>query len=155
MAVRVQQEDFDVAAELAALAPGDRSVGGVASFVGLVRDLAGDAPITAMTLEHYPGMTERKLTEIEQAAHRRWPLSASLIVHRYGRLEPGERIVLVAVASAHRAAAFDACRFLIDYLKTDAPFWKLEHTGGADRWVDARDDDTAATARWTEETAAT
>ena len=154
MAVRVQQEDFDVAAELAALAPGDRSVGGVVSFVGLVRDLAGDAPITAMTLEHYPGMTERKLTDIERAAHRRWPLSASLIVHRYGRLAPGDQIVLVAVASAHRAAAFDACRFVIDYLKTEAPFWKLEHMAEADRWVDAQTDDATATARWREETGA-
>jgi molybdopterin synthase catalytic subunit len=145
--IRVQREDFDVGAELARLAEGDRAVGGVACFVGLVRDMAGAAPIGAMTLEHYPGMTEKKLAEIEAEANRRWDLAASLIVHRYGRLEPGERIVLVATASAHRDAALDACRFLIDWLKTQAPFWKLEETRDGARWVAARDSDEAAAER--------
>ncbi|MEX2009118.1 MAG: molybdenum cofactor biosynthesis protein MoaE [Dongiaceae bacterium] len=149
--IRVQREDFDVGAELARLAEGDRAVGGVACFVGLVRDMAGAAPIGAMTLEHYPGMTEKKLAEIEAEANRRWDLAASLIVHRYGRLEPGERIVLVATASAHRDAALDACRFLIDWLKTKAPFWKLEETRDGARWVAARDSDEAAAERWTAE----
>ena len=149
--IRVQREDFDVGAELARLAEGNHAVGGVACFVGLVRDMAGDAPIGAMTLEHYPGMTEKKLAEIEAEANRRWNLAASLIVHRYGRLEPGERIVLVATASAHRDAALDACRFLIDWLKTQAPFWKLEETREGARWVAARDSDEAATERWTAE----
>ena len=148
--IRVQREDFDVGAELARLAEGDRAVGGVACFVGLARDMAGDAPIGAMTLEHYPGMTEKKLAEIEAEANRRWTLAASLIVHRYGRLEPGERIVLVATAAAHRDAALDACRFLIDWLKTQAPFWKLEETRTGPRWVDARDSDEAAAERWIE-----
>jgi len=149
--IRVQREDFDVGAELARLAEGDHAVGGVACFVGLVRDMAGAAPIGAMTLEHYPGMTEKKLAEIEAEANRRWDLAASLIVHRYGRLEPGERIVLVATASAHRDAALDACRFLIDWLKTQAPFWKLEETRDGARWVAARDSDDAAAERWTAE----
>ena len=148
--IRVQREDFDVGAELARLAEGNHAVGGVACFVGLVRDMAGDAPIGAMTLEHYPGMTEKKLAEIEAEANRRWTLAASLIVHRYGRLEPGERIVLVATAAAHRDAALDACRFLIDWLKTQAPFWKLEETRTGPRWVDARDSDEAAAERWIE-----
>src|SRR3546814_466173 len=106
--IRVQAEDFDIGAELARLTVGNRNVGGLASFVGLVRDMAGSAPIGAMTLEHYPGMTEKKLAEIEAEANRRWPLEASLIIHRYGRLEPGDRIVLVATASAHRQAALES-----------------------------------------------
>ena len=147
--VRVQEEPFDVGAELGALTAGRTDIGGVASFVGLVRDVAGDAPVSAMTLEHYPGMTERKLAEIEAEARRRWPLQASLIVHRYGRMVPGEPIVLVATASAHRQAALDACAFLIDWLKTKAPFWKLEETPeGAGRWVEAREGDDAASERW-------
>ncbi|MFQ5959370.1 MAG: molybdenum cofactor biosynthesis protein MoaE, partial [Alphaproteobacteria bacterium] len=129
MAVRVQSEDIDVGAEIAALTEGRHDIGGVVTFVGLVRDVAGGARIDAMTLEHYPGMTERKLAEVEAEARERWPLAASLIVHRYGRLEPGERIVLVVTAAAHRGAAFAACEFLIDWLKTKAPFWKLEETG--------------------------
>lgn len=148
MAVRVQPEDFDVGAELAALTDGDHAVGGLCSFVGLVRDMAGDEQISAMTLEHYPGMTEKALAEIEAEAQDRWPLQASLIIHRYGRLEPGDRIVLVAAASAHREAAFEACHFLIDWLKTQAPFWKLEDTPDGGKWVDARDSDDAAAARW-------
>ncbi len=146
--IRVQEHDFDVGAELAALTAGNHQVGGLAVFVGLVRDMAGDRDIDAMTLEHYPGMTEKMLARIETEANERWPLEASLIIHRVGRLEPGEQIVLVAAASAHRQAAFDACQFLIDWLKTKAPFWKLEETGQGALWVDARDSDTAATERW-------
>src|SRR5215469_5896009 len=146
--IRVQREDFDVSAELDQLASGNRRIGGIASFVGLVRDIAGDHRISALTLEHYAGMTEKKLAEIELEAHRRWPLDASLIIHRYGRLEPGDRIVLVATASPHREAALAACHFLIDWLKTDAPFWKSEETPEGQRWVEARHEDDAAKARW-------
>lgn len=152
MAIRVQTEDFDVGAELARLTDGNRQVGGLCSFVGLVRDMGGPGAtgeiINAMTLEHYPGMTEKALAEIDADAQRRWPLEASLIVHRHGLLEPGDRIVLVAAASAHREAAFEACHFLIDWLKTKAPFWKLEDTPSGGVWVDARDSDDAAAARW-------
>ncbi|MEO3434707.1 molybdenum cofactor biosynthesis protein MoaE [Inquilinus sp. CAU 1745] len=148
MAVRVQREDFDPGAEVTALTAGNAGIGSIVSFVGLVRDMAGDSPIRSMTLEHYPGMTERKLREIEEEANRRWPLDASLIVHRYGKLEPGERIVLVAAASPHRDAAFDACRFLIDWLKTQAPFWKQEETPDGPRWVEAKASDNEAAERW-------
>ena len=151
MTVRVQEEDFDVGVELAALSAGNHAVGGIASFVGVVREMAGDAQIGAMTLEHYPGMTERALAEIEAEANARWPLEASLIIHRYGRLEPGDNIVLVATASAHRQAALEACAYLIDWLKTKAPFWKLEETAEGSKWVDARDTDATATKRWIEE----
>jgi molybdopterin synthase catalytic subunit len=147
--IRVQREDFDTAAEIEALVRGNARIGGVVSFTGLVRDLAGDEAIAAMTLEHYPGMTERQLAEIEAEARRRWPLDASLIIHRYGRLAPGERIVLVITASAHREAAFAACQFLVDWLKTRAPFWKLEETPAERRWVAARASDDAARERWT------
>ena len=146
--IRVQVEDFDVGAELARLTAGRTDVGGVASFIGLVRDMAGDATVGAMTLEHYPGMTEKKLAEIEAEAHRRWPLQASLIIHRYGRLEPGDRIVLVATASPHRQAALESCAFLIDWLKTKAPFWKVEETATGPHWVEARGSDDEAAARW-------
>jgi molybdopterin synthase catalytic subunit len=145
--IRVQEQPFDVGAELTALSAGRHDVGAVASFVGLVRDVAG-APVSAMTLEHYPGMTEKKLAEIEAEANARWPLQASLIVHRYGRMLPGEPIVLVATASAHRAAALEACAFLIDWLKTEAPFWKLEERSGEARWVEALASDDQAAARW-------
>lgn len=151
--IRVQEEDFDLALELRALTDGNHAIGGLCSFVGLVRDMAGDADIGAMTLEHYPGMTEKALEEIEAEAIERWPLESSLIIHRYGRLEPGDQIVLVAASSAHREAAFEACHFLIDYLKTKAPFWKLEETPDGAKWVDARASDDAATDRWTTETA--
>lgn len=156
MSVRVQRDDFDIGAELAALSDGDTGIGGVCSFTGLVRDLhpqAGEEPgtVSALTLEHYPGMTERQLETIEAEARTRWPLSASLIIHRYGRMEPGERIVLVACASAHRDAAFEACRFIMDWLKTKAPFWKLEDVAASGaRWVAARDSDALATSRWAE-----
>jgi molybdopterin synthase catalytic subunit len=148
--IRVQREDFDVGAEMAALTAGNHAVGGLAVFVGLVRDVAGEAALGAMTLEHYPGMTEKMLERIEAEANQRWPLEASLIVHRTGRLEPGERIVLVAAASRHRQAAFDACQFLIDWLKTKAPFWKLEKTEGGPKWVEARSSDDDAAKRWRE-----
>ncbi|MEZ5670170.1 MAG: molybdenum cofactor biosynthesis protein MoaE [Alphaproteobacteria bacterium] len=152
MTVRVQREDFDVGAELAALSAGDHAVGGVASFVGLVRDISGGEggthAVSAMTLEHYPGMTEKMLAAVEAEARARWPLAASLIVHRYGRLEPGDRIVLVATASAHRQAALESCAFLIDWLKTKAPFWKLEAGAAGESWVEARAADDAAAARW-------
>ena len=147
--IRVQREDFDVGAEMAALTAGNHAVGGLAVFVGLVRDVAGEAALGAMTLEHYPGMTEKMLERIEAEANQRWPLEASLIVHRTGRLEPGERIVLVAAASQHRQAAFEACQFLIDWLKTKAPFWKLEETEDGPKWVEARSSDDRATERWT------
>jgi molybdopterin synthase catalytic subunit len=146
--IRVQREDFDIGAEMAALTGGNHEIGGVASFVGLVRDMAGGAAIGAMTLEHYPGMTEKKLAEIEAEARRRWTLEASLIIHRYGRLEPGDRIVLVATASAHREAALASCAFLIDWLKTQAPFWKLEETAEGGKWVEVRKEDEAAAKRW-------
>jgi molybdopterin synthase catalytic subunit len=146
--IRIQEAPFDVGAELGALTRGRSDIGALASFLGLVRDLAGDRTISAMTLEHYPGMTERKLAEIEAEAQARWPLQASLIVHRYGRMLPGEPIVLVATASPHRAAALESCAFLIDWLKTKAPFWKLEETAGDSRWVTARAADDEAAARW-------
>ncbi len=146
--IRVQEEDFDLGAELAKLTAGNAKVGGLAVFVGLVRDMAGAQDIGAMTLEHYPGMTEKMLTRVEAEANERWPLEASLIIHRVGRLEPGDQIVLVAAASAHREAAFEACQFLIDWLKTKAPFWKLEETGDGAKWVEARDSDDTATERW-------
>jgi len=146
--IRVQREDFDIGAEIAKLTADNRRIGGVASFIGLVRDMAGGAAIGAMMLEHYPGMTEKKLAEIESEACRRWPLDASLIIHRYGRLEPGERIVLVVTASAHREAALASCAFLIDWLKTEAPFWKLEETETGGKWVEAREGDAAAAKRW-------
>ena len=146
--IRVQREDFDIGAEIAAMTDGNRAIGGVASFVGLVRDMAGNASIGAMTLEHYPGMTEKALAKIEAEAQERWPLQASLIIHRYGRLEPGDRIVLVVTASAHRQAAFESAMFLMDYLKTKAPFWKLEETGDSAQWVDARESDDHALDRW-------
>jgi molybdopterin synthase catalytic subunit len=146
--IKVQLEDFDVGAELQALAGSNRQIGGITSFVGLVRDLSDGSDVKRMTLEHYPGMTEQALQEIEAEARRRWPLEAITIIHRYGPLEPGDRIVLVAVASAHREAAFAACHFLIDWLKTRAPFWKLEDTGQGARWVEARDSDDKAAERW-------
>lgn len=155
MAVRVQAEDFDAGAELAALTDGKTSVGGVCLFVGLVRDMAkvdgAEQIIAAMTLEHYPGMTEKELARIEAEARGRWPLDDVLIVHRYGTLAPGDRIVLVAASSAHREAAFEACHFLIDFLKTRAPFWKVEDTGAKRHWVEAKDSDDDAAARWEKE----
>lgn len=153
MSVRVQENDFDVGAELDRLAEGNKRIGGLAVFVGLVREMhvregLHRERIDSLTLEHYPGMTEKALEDIEAEAHRRWPLEASLIVHRYGRMSAGERIVLVAVGSPHREAAFEACEFLVDWLKTKAPFWKLEETPVGDKWVGAHEGDDAAAARW-------
>jgi molybdopterin synthase catalytic subunit len=146
--IKVQREDFDTGAELERLANGNPRIGGIASFIGLVRDMGGSDSVQALTLEHYPGMTEKKLATIEAEANQRWPLDASLIIHRFGRLEPGDRIVLVATASPHREAALAACHFLIDWLKTDAPFWKSEETPEGERWVAARSEDDEATRRW-------
>ena len=146
--IRIAETDFDPAAELAAfLAACPAEAGGIASFVGLVRG-GGPAGITALTLEHYPGMTERLLAAIEAEALARWTLAGSLIVHRVGRMLPGTAVVLVATASAHRAAALESCQFLIDWLKTKAPFWKLEETASGPRWVEPRASDEAAAACW-------
>lgn len=146
--VRVQAELFDVGVELARFTAGRTDIGAVASFTGLVRDRHDGEIVTAMTLEHYPGITERELKRIEAEARARWPLDDSLVIHRYGRMLPGEPIVLVLTASAHRAAAFEACAFLMDWLKTRAPFWKLEETPEGERWVEARASDDEAAARW-------
>ncbi len=139
--IRVQTEDFDIGAEAKALTEGRTEIGAVVTFSGIVRDVP-------LELEHYPGMTEKELTRIEAEAHRRWPLQASLIVHRVGRLRPGDNIVLVIAASAHRQAAFEAASFLMDYLKTRAPFWKKEERDGEVQWVDARESDEKAMKKW-------
>jgi molybdopterin synthase catalytic subunit len=144
--IRVQEEDFDIAAEIARLKQGRSDIGAIVTFTGTVRDQ--DGTITEMTLEHYPGMTETELARIEAEAHVRWPLQASLIVHRYGTLKPGDNIVLVITASTRRDAAFEAARFLMDYLKTSAPFWKRESGPGGTRWVEAEARDDTARARW-------
>ena len=146
--IRVQAEAFDPAVELERLRHGRSNLGGTVMFVGSVRDMSEGRDISSMTLEHYPGMTEKALAEIEEEAARRWPIDASLIVHRHGRLLPGEDIVLVIAASVHRTAAFEACHFLIDWLKTKAPFWKLEDGTMGSRWVEAKASDDEATARW-------
>ena len=148
MAVRVQHEDFDLGAEVAALRAGNPGVGAVASFVGTVRDISEGSRVSTMELEHYPGMTEKALEAIEAAACERWPLLGVTIVHRVGLLQPLDQIVLVVVASAHRGAAFAACEFIMDYLKSEAPFWKKEDTPEGARWVDARVSDDAALRRW-------
>ena len=148
MSVRVQAEDFDIGAELGRLTQGRTDIGAVVTFTGTVRGEGGGKSIARMTLEHYPGMTEAELVRVESEAKARWPLQASLIVHRYGALKPGDNIVLVITASAHREAAFAAAEFLMDYLKTRAPFWKKEAKPGGDRWVDARESDDDAAARW-------
>jgi molybdopterin synthase catalytic subunit len=146
--VRVQAADFDVGRELESLTAGRRDVGAVASFVGLVRDANDGHAIRAMTLEHYPGMTEKSLEDICAQAHSRWSLIDTLVIHRVGPLQPGDRIVLVGVASAHRGEAFAACEFIMDYLKTRAPFWKKEDTPEGGKWVDARESDDQAADRW-------
>jgi molybdopterin synthase catalytic subunit len=146
--IRIQEKPFDSGLELQTLKAGRYNIGGTVVFVGTVRDMSDGSNVRAMTLEHYPGMTEKALVEIEEEACRRWPLDASLIVHRYGRMEPGEDIVLVITASAHREAAFAACHFLIDWLKTKAPFWKLEENPEGANWVEAKNSDDEAAARW-------
>jgi molybdopterin synthase catalytic subunit len=148
MPIRVQTEDFDVGRELAALRGADPSVGAVAVFVGTVRDVNADASVAAMTLEHYPGMTERALASIIDEAKSRWAIVDALVIHRVGALRPADQIVLVGVTSAHRGDAFAACEFIIDYLKTRAPFWKKEETPDGARWVEARASDDDAAARW-------
>ncbi len=148
--IRVQEDDFDVGTELARLTTGRTDVGGIATFLGFVRGhgQADMSPLVTMTLEHYPGMTERQLAAIALEARRRWRLCDLLIVHRIGQLMPGDKIVLVATSAKHRAAAFECCQFLIDWLKTRAPFWKLEKTTYSSTWVKPRTRDTAATTRW-------
>ena len=148
--VRVQEADFDVGAEIAALTAGRSDIGGIGCFIGTVRDSDGAAPkVTAMTLEHYPGMTERAIARIVDDAAQRWPLLGCTVIHRVGRLRAGENIVLVIAASSHRQAALDATAFLIDWLKTKAPFWKREEfPDGSGTWVDAKESDDAAAARW-------
>lgn len=149
MAVRVQREDFDLGQEVRALTAGRTDIGAIVTFTGTVRGTSREGEITAMSLEHYPGMTEAELQRVEGEALARWPITASLVVHRYGELKPGDNIVLVVTASAHRQAAFAAAEFLMDYLKTRAPFWKKESGSGGDgAWVDARECDEAAIARW-------
>ena len=146
--IRVQEKDFDISAEVAALRKGDPRVGAVVTFLGTVRDLNDGSQVKEMSLEHYPGMTEKALEEIVAQAKSRWDIYQALVIHRVGPLLPEDQIVLVAVTSAHRGEAFSACEFIMDYLKTAAPFWKKEETPEGGRWVDARVTDEAAVARW-------
>ena len=146
--VRIQTEDFDLSTEVAALRAGDAGVGAVASFIGTVRDRNDGLGVSAMELEHYPGMTERAIEAMIDEAHRRFDLRAARVIHRIGPLLPQDQIVLVAVSSSHRGEAFKACEFLMDYLKTQAPFWKKEHTPDGARWVDARVSDDESLKRW-------
>jgi len=148
MKILVQSEDFDLGAEVAAISGGRTDIGAIASFVGLARDMNEGSGVQAMTLEHYPGMTEKALATLDEEANARWALLDVTVIHRVGRLLPGDPIVLVAVASSHRGEAFAACEFIMDYLKTRAPFWKKEETPDGERWVDARASDDAAAQRW-------
>ena len=150
--VRVQAEDFDVGAEIARLRQGRADIGAVATFIGLVRDINEGADVAAMTLEHYPGMTEKALQDIVDQAKSRWDIYDALVIHRIGTLRTGDQIVFVAVTGAHRGEAFAACEFIMDYLKTEAPFWKKEQTAQGERWVDARNSDDAARERWNGDT---
>ena len=147
MSIRVQTEDFEVGAELAAMRS-DRAIGAIACFVGLVRDVNDGSVVAELTLEHYPGMTEKALADIVAQSKERWDIMDVRVIHRVGRLHPTDQIVFVAVAGAHRGEAFAACEFIMDYLKTQAPFWKKEQTPGGERWVDARASDDAAAQRW-------
>jgi molybdopterin synthase catalytic subunit len=152
LSVRVQRQDFDIGAEVARLTTGRTDIGAIITFTGTVRTENNGAAIAGMTLEHYPGMTERELARVETEAGKRWPLQASLVIHRVGTLKPGDNIVLVVTASAHREAAFAAAEFLMDYLKTRAPFWKKElGADGKERWVEARQSDQSAVDRWEKE----
>ena len=146
--IRIQEADFDVSAELAALRKGDPRVGAVVTFLGTVRDMNDGSQVKGMTLEHYPGMTEKALEDIISQANTRWDIYQTLVIHRVGPLLPEDQIVMVAVTSAHRGEAFSACEFIMDYLKTAAPFWKKEDTPEGARWVDARIADDAAMTRW-------
>jgi molybdopterin synthase catalytic subunit len=148
MSVRIQTEDFDAGAEIAALRKGNAAIGGIASFIGVVRDVNEGDTVSEMTLEHYPGMTEKSIEEIIGQAKGHWNVIDALVVHRVGLLRPTDQIVLVVVASAHRGDAFAACEFIMDYLKTRAPFWKKERTAEGPRWVDARATDDIAAERW-------
>lgn len=148
MPVRIQQEDFDAGAEALRLRGGDPRVGAVASFVGVARDRNDGAEVSTLALEHYPGMTEKAIEAIVAQAKARWSVFEILVIHRVGLLEPLDQIVLVVVTSSHRGEAFAACEFVMDYLKTEAPFWKKEATPGGERWVDARESDEAARGRW-------
>jgi molybdopterin synthase catalytic subunit len=148
MAVRIQTRDFDVGAEIAALRGGDPKVGAVASFIGVCRDANDGEAVSTMTLEHYPGMTEKALEKIVDEAKKRWKVIDVLVVHRVGELKPADQIVLVVVTGAHRGEAFAACEFIMDYLKTQAPFWKKERTPKGSRWVEARASDDDAAGRW-------
>jgi molybdopterin synthase catalytic subunit len=147
--IRIQETDFDVAQEIAALSKGRTDVGAVVSFSGICRGSENGEPIAALTLEHYPGMAEAEIGRHADEALSRWPLQGLTIIHRFGRIAPGENIVLVVTASAHRQAAFEAAEFLMDYLKTNAPFWKREESQQGTSWIEARDHDDAAAARWT------
>src|SRR5437868_7457586 len=147
--IRIQEGDFDVAQEIAGLSKGRTDVGAVVSFAGICRGTEGSEPIAALTLEHYPEMAEAEIRRHADEAIARWPLQGLTIIHRFGRITPGENIVLVVTASSHRQAAFEAAEFLMDYLKTNAPFWKREESEKGTGWIEARDHDDAATARWT------
>lgn len=150
MKIRVQTEAFDLGTEVDAMRQGRTDIGAIASFVGLARDMNEGSGVSAMTLEHYPGMTEKALAALVDEACTRWTLRDVTVIHRVGRLLPGDPIVLVVVASSHRGEAFAACEFIMDYLKTQAPFWKKEETADGERWVEARASDDAAAARWVE-----
>ena len=148
MTVRIQTEDFDAGAEMAKMRHGNPAIGAIASFVGVVRDVNEGDSVSRMTLEHYPGMTEKSIEEIVEQARGRWNVIDALVVHRVGTLSPTEQIVLVVVSSAHRGDAFAACEFIMDYLKTRAPFWKKEQTAEGARWVEARESDDVSAQRW-------
>ncbi|MGH8666692.1 MAG: molybdopterin synthase catalytic subunit MoaE [Burkholderiales bacterium] len=148
MSVRIQSEDFDAGAEIARMRRDNPKIGAIAAFVGVVRDVNEGASVAGMTLEHYPGMTERSIEAIVTEARARWQVLDALVIHRIGALAPTDQIVLVVVAAPHRGDAFAACEFLMDYLKTRAPFWKKERTPGGSRWVEARTSDEEAAARW-------
>ena len=148
MKIAVQLEDFDTGREIAAVRAGNPKVGAVASFVGVVRDVNDGAGVSTLTLEHYPGMTEKALEGIVEQAAARWEVLDCTVIHRHGRLAPTDQIVFVAVASSHRGDAFAACQFIMDYLKTEAPFWKKEETPGGERWVEAKASDDTAAGRW-------
>jgi len=147
--IRIQEADFDVAQEIAALSKGRTDIGAVVTFSGICRGSENGEPIAALTLEHYPGMAEAEIGRHADEALSRWPLQGLTVIHRFGRIAPGENIVLVLAASAHRQAAFQAAEFLMDYLKANAPFWKREESQGGTSWIEARDHDDAAAARWT------
>lgn len=148
MKIEVRTEDFDIGAEMSALRGGRTDIGAIAAFIGLMRDFNDGTSVHAMSLEHYPGMTERALSEIAAQASSRWAVDDVVIIHRVGRFEPGDQIVLVLTSARHRGDAFSACEFIMDYLKTKAPFWKKEHTSDGERWVEARASDESARSRW-------